>query len=82
MNNNVTIFIDGACQPNPGAGGIGIYLIVNEKEEKISKSLSGTVTNNIAEYQALIESLKLILDKNITSMKSQTHLHDIHIFFP
>ena len=71
MNNNVTIFIDGACQPNPGAGGIGIYLIVNEKEEKISKSLSGTVTNNIAEYQALIESLKLILDKNIAADEIQ-----------
>ena len=59
------IFIDGACQPNPGSGGVGIHIILNESEEKHSKPLNNIVTNNIAEYEALILSLKLVLDNNI-----------------
>ena len=55
MNDYLKIFIDGACQPNPGKGGIGVF-IDSEKEinEEISFSLPGIVTNNIAEYEALI----------------------------
>jgi ribonuclease HI len=63
MENNLKIFIDGACQPNPGSGGVGIHIIFNGIEEKISSPLSGVVTNNIAEYEALILSLETILKK-------------------
>ena len=63
MENNLKIFIDGACQPNPGSGGVGIHIICNGIEEKISSPLSGVVTNNIAEYEALILSLETILKK-------------------
>ena len=47
MSNIVKIFIDGACQPNPGNGGIGIYLITDKDKVEISRALDGTVTNNI-----------------------------------
>jgi ribonuclease HI len=69
MINSIEIYIDGACQPNPGAGGIGIYVKGNDIEENFSLPLNGTVTNNIAEYQALIFSLKLINKKYLKSEK-------------
>ena len=70
MQNNLKIFIDGACQPNPGSGGVGIHIIFNDIEEKISSPLSGVVTNNIAEYEALILSLETILKKKNCLTKS------------
>ena len=71
MNFVVKIFIDGACQPNPGSGGVGIYIVLNKSEEKYSRPLKDIVTNNIAEYEALILALKLILDKDITAEEIQ-----------
>ncbi|GIR28782.1 ribonuclease H [bacterium] len=63
MNDYLKIFIDGACQPNPGNGGIGVFIDSEEINEEISFSLPGIVTNNIAEYEALIFALDLILKK-------------------
>ena len=63
MNDYLKIFIDGACQPNPGNGGIGIFINSKEIREEFSLPLEGIVTNNIAEYEALIFTLDLILKK-------------------
>ena len=53
------MFFDGACRGNPGPMGIGAVLLENGKKIKeISKRL-GRGTNNIAEWSALIEGLKL-----------------------
>ena len=53
------LFFDGACRGNPGPMGIGAVLLENGKKVKeISKRL-GKGTNNIAEWSALIEGLKL-----------------------
>lgn len=53
------LFFDGACRGNPGPMGIGAVLLENGKKIKeISKRL-GKGTNNIAEWSALIEGLKL-----------------------
>ena len=53
------MFFDGACRGNPGPMGIGALLLENGKKIKeISKSI-GKGTNNIAEWSALIEGLKL-----------------------
>ena len=54
MNDSIKIFIDGACQPNPGNGGIGIFVSRGINEEKFSLPLHGEATNNVAEYEALI----------------------------
>ena len=35
MNDSIKIFIDGACQPNPGNGGIGIFVSRGINEEKL-----------------------------------------------
>ena len=69
MINSIEIYIDGACQPNPGSGGIGIYVKGSGLEERFSIPLNGTVTNNIAEYKALIFSLQLIKRKYLKSEK-------------
>ena len=63
MNDYLKIFIDGACQPNPGNGGIGIFINSKEIREEFSLPLKGIVTNNIAEYEALIFTLDLIFKK-------------------
>ena len=53
------MFFDGACRGNPGPMGIGAVLLENGKKIKeISKRL-GKGTNNIAEWSALIEGLKM-----------------------
>ncbi|MCZ7357752.1 MAG: ribonuclease HI family protein [Candidatus Methanoperedens sp.] len=53
------LFFDGACRGNPGPMAIGAVLLENGKKVKeLSKKL-GKGTNNIAEWRALIEGLKL-----------------------
>lgn len=53
------LFFDGACRGNPGPVGIGAVLL--EKGKKVSEvsKRMGMGTNNIAEWRALIEGLKL-----------------------
>jgi ribonuclease HI len=53
----VTIYTDGACDPNPGPGGWAAILIYHNRE----KSLTGSdlqTTNNRMELTAAIEALK------------------------
>ena len=53
------LFFDGSCRGNPGPMAIGAVLMENGKNVKeLSKSI-GMGTNNIAEWRALIEGLKL-----------------------
>lgn len=53
------LFFDGACRGNPGPMAIGVVLMKNGfKGPELSKCL-GIGTNNIAEWRALIEGLKL-----------------------
>jgi len=52
------IFIDGACRGNPGPGAIGVVITRDDKTiAEISRTI-GEVTNNIAEYLALIYALQ------------------------
>ena len=53
------IYTDGASSGNPGKGGIGVVM-KNEEGKKISEISRevGEVTNNQAEYLAVIEGLK------------------------
>jgi len=57
LSKKLTIFIDGACQGNPGPAGIGVAIF---EDDQLIKELSyplGEATNNIAEYSALIYAL-------------------------
>ena len=55
----ITIYVDGSSKGNPGEGGAGV-VIKDELERTVSqrKRYLGIVTNNFAEYQALILGLQ------------------------
>ncbi|MEG1993370.1 MAG: ribonuclease HI [Oscillospiraceae bacterium] len=55
----VTIFTDGACSGNPGAGGYGIILQCMGQEKQLSGGSIET-TNNRMELTAVIEGLKAL----------------------
>lgn len=66
----ISIYTDGASRGNPGPAAIGV-VIKNEWGENlktISKSI-GEATNNVAEYQALIEGLKEAVRLKPASLK-------------
>ena len=55
----VTIYTDGACSGNPGAGGWAAILIYNGREKEISGGAPST-TNNRMELTAVISALELL----------------------
>lgn len=55
----VTIYTDGACSGNPGAGGWGTILVYKGKEREMSGGAAET-TNNRMELTAVIEGLKAL----------------------
>lgn len=59
MTDKITIYTDGACSGNPGAGGWGAVLLYKEHIKKISGNEKDT-TNNRMELKAVIESLRAI----------------------
>ena len=52
------IHVDGGARGNPGEAGAGVVFAMNQKKTGYYFYL-GTVTNNIAEYTGLLNSLKL-----------------------
>ena len=54
---NVTIYTDGACSGNPGAGGWGAILMSGETKKEFS-GFEKETTNNKMELTAVIEALK------------------------
>jgi ribonuclease HI len=66
----ITIYTDGGCVPNPGAGGWGAILIRPDKtEHELYGGMSDT-TNNRMELMAVIEALR--------SLK-ETHTVDLYV---
>lgn len=57
----IKVYTDGASRGNPGESGIGI-IIYNENGSKLKSwnEFTGTLTNNQAEYRALLKSIELI----------------------
>lgn len=55
----ITIYIDGACRNNPGAGGWAALLIHRGREKEISGGATYT-TNNRMELQAAIGALSAV----------------------
>lgn len=57
--NFVTIYTDGACSGNPGAGGWGAVLIAGERRKEIS-GFDPLTTNNKMELTAVIKALSML----------------------
>lgn len=66
----VKVFTDGGSRGNPGPGGAGVVVYDKKTEKVIFKKAEflGVVTNNEAEYQAFIASLKW-LGENLNNKK-------------
>ena len=56
----ISIFVDGGSRGNPGKGGIGVVICDNNGKplKEYSQYLGDNVTNNEAEYQAVIFAFK------------------------
>ena len=56
---NINIYFDGGCKPNPGRG-YGSYQVISEKLNHLAlrQDFGPKLTNNMAEYLALIAALK------------------------
>ena len=59
MLKKVTIYTDGACSGNPGPGGWGAILMMDEYKKEIS-GYSENTTNNIMEITAVLEAVKML----------------------
>lgn len=87
----IIIHTDGGARGNPGEAAIGVY-IQDDKGEvlaEIGKTI-GRTTNNVAEYTAVIEALKWIIDnrepapqagRQITNNKEQITKNNIEAIF-
>ena len=65
-----TLYADGGARGNPGPAAIGVVLRDSEGAEldTISRSI-GETTNNVAEYTAVIEGLKLAHARGVTDLE-------------
>ncbi len=61
-NNEVLIYTDGACDPNPGKGGWGA-IILEDGKEKILKGSEAETTNNRMELTAALRAIQAIKEK-------------------
>lgn len=60
---------DGACRGNPGIMAIGVVLMKDGKKIKELSKCLDRGTNNIAEWKALIEGLKLARDRGYKELE-------------
>lgn len=59
MSKRLFIYIDGAARGNPGPAGIGVVIFDGEHNRiKDLHKYMGEITNNVAEYNALIYALQ------------------------
>ena len=66
----ITIFIDGASRGNPGPSAVGIYVRDSAGTEFIKRGeFIGKTTNNVAEYQAIIRSLKHLAQSHFIKLE-------------
>jgi len=59
MQQNVEIYTDGGCQPNPGTGGWAAILLYGGKEKELSGAEPNT-TNNRMELTAAVRALEAL----------------------
>jgi len=73
MDRFINVFTDGGARGNPGPAAIGVYITDsnNKKIAGFGKKI-GTVTNNVAEYEAVVEALSWIIKnkKNLNITKA------------
>ena len=64
----VTAFVDGASRGNPGPAGYGVYMTLDSGEIIEISGFLGTTTNNVAEYEGLLEALRAAAAEGATEL--------------
>ncbi len=59
----VTIYTDGSCEPNPGAGGWAALLLYSDKQIPLSGAEADT-TNNRMELTAAVKALNAMPERS------------------
>jgi ribonuclease HI len=67
----VTIYTDGACINNPGAGGYGVVILSDEGRQELSGGYRLT-TNNRMELMGAIVGLSALPEKSIVTLYSDS----------
>lgn len=70
-DNNVTIYTDGACSGNPGAGGWGAILFHGSYKKEIS-GFEAETTNNKMEITAVIKALEMLKSPCVVELYSDS----------
>ena len=71
----IEIYTDGSSLGNPGPGGWGTVIVINEKIEHELGGYHKDTTNNRMEMQAVIEALKYIISKENPAEKMEVIIH-------
>ena len=64
----INIYTDGACSGNPGIGGWGAVILINENDSINLNGGSINTTNNQMELTAAIEVLKYFAERSIINL--------------
>ena len=74
-NKKIEIYTDGSSLGNPGPGGWGAVVVINEKIEHELGGHHKDTTNNRMEMQAVIEALKYVISKENPTEKMEVIIH-------
>jgi ribonuclease HI len=80
MNDQINIYCDGGARGNPGPAAAGFVVQYNGRTLHTSSNYLGTTTNNVAEYQAVILSLKWLLT-NKTGLQQKLNSQQFSVSF-
>ncbi len=83
MDGFINVFTDGGARGNPGPAAIGVYITdSNSKEIAGFGKKIGIVTNNVAEYEAVVEALSWIIKnkKNLNITKAFFFLDSLLVY--
>lgn len=69
----VVIYTDGGARNNPGPAGAGVVLVDGAKKVGLKKFL-GELTNNAAEYEALVLALKEAKKRGLASREIEVRM--------
>ena len=64
----IKIFTDGACSGNPGIGGWGVVILINDSDPIFLKGGEIQTTNNRMELTAAIKALKYFNDPQLITL--------------
>lgn len=76
MEDELTIYCDGGSRGNPGPAASAVVVTKNQKVLFTEGKYLGSVTNNVAEYRAVLMAIQwLVKNQSIISNKSETTLN-------